>query len=520
MHVYDDDRYDEVLAQMESVASYALTGSIIAQDREAVAHAMHALRFAAGNFYINDKSTGAVVGQQPFGGARASGTNDKAGAPQNLLRWTSTRAIKRRSCRPRTTPTPTWDEHVRGPVVGPRLVGARAGAAHRRMDPGRVASGRGLRLRTPTISDLAALDATDRWIMTAGIAGTGICHLVTAASLRPAAPGGRAILAAGGAFTVLVAVFPLPAGGGSSQAHSAVALAAFVALSTWPLASTPHSSASATSTSERATDAEVPWGLRGPVAISAGVVLVGLLVGFGASLAPGTGVASPNASSREPSRCGPSPSCSPSPVAAPTPPTTWVSWGLPPSVTPRHPGRGLPTVGRQIFDSSTNVSRVLVEHSPTCSTGSPGSRPRPGSPPVNTIFLIARILFAALFLLSAFGHFANAEAMAQYAAYKKAPGGKLGVYASGAIMGLGALSILFGVWGDIGSLLIVAALLPVTFFMHAFWKETDAQAKQTEQIAFNKNLALIGGAFAFFLIFAITSAHVGLTVTGSLINLS
>ncbi len=79
---------------MESVASYALTGSIIAQDREAVAHAMHALRFAAGNFYINDKSTGAVVGQQPFGGARASGTNDKAGAPQNLQRWTSTRSIK------------------------------------------------------------------------------------------------------------------------------------------------------------------------------------------------------------------------------------------------------------------------------------------------------------------------------------------------------------------------------------------------------------------------------------------
>jgi 1-pyrroline-5-carboxylate dehydrogenase len=94
IHVYEDEKYDEVLAQMESVASYALTGSIIAQDRTAVAHAMHALRFAAGNVYINDKSTGAVVGQQPFGGARASGTNDKAGAPQNLLRWTSTRSIK------------------------------------------------------------------------------------------------------------------------------------------------------------------------------------------------------------------------------------------------------------------------------------------------------------------------------------------------------------------------------------------------------------------------------------------
>ncbi len=94
VHVYDDDKYDEMLTQMESVSPYALTGAIIAQDRAAVAHATEALRFAAGNFYINDKPTGAVVGQQPFGGARASGTNDKAGAPQNLLRWTSTRSLK------------------------------------------------------------------------------------------------------------------------------------------------------------------------------------------------------------------------------------------------------------------------------------------------------------------------------------------------------------------------------------------------------------------------------------------
>jgi 1-pyrroline-5-carboxylate dehydrogenase len=94
VHVYEDADYDAMLTQMESVAPYALTGSIIAQDRGAVAHAQEFLRFAAGNFYVNDKPTGAVVGQQPFGGARASGTNDKAGAPQNLLRWTSTRSIK------------------------------------------------------------------------------------------------------------------------------------------------------------------------------------------------------------------------------------------------------------------------------------------------------------------------------------------------------------------------------------------------------------------------------------------
>jgi 1-pyrroline-5-carboxylate dehydrogenase len=94
VHVYEDADYDAMLDQMESVADYALTGSFVANDRAAVAEASERLRYAAGNFYINDKSTGAVVGQQPFGGARASGTNDKAGAPQNLMRWTQTRAIK------------------------------------------------------------------------------------------------------------------------------------------------------------------------------------------------------------------------------------------------------------------------------------------------------------------------------------------------------------------------------------------------------------------------------------------
>jgi 1-pyrroline-5-carboxylate dehydrogenase len=94
VHVYDDADYDTVLTQMESAAPYALTGAVIASDRTAIAHAQRFLRFAAGNFYVNDKPTGAVVGQQPFGGGRASGTNDKAGAAQNLQRWTSTRSIK------------------------------------------------------------------------------------------------------------------------------------------------------------------------------------------------------------------------------------------------------------------------------------------------------------------------------------------------------------------------------------------------------------------------------------------
>jgi 1-pyrroline-5-carboxylate dehydrogenase len=94
VHVFDDTDYDAVVAQAADIAPYALTGSIIAQDRDAIAAATHALRFAAGNFYINDKPTGAIVGQQPFGGARASGTNDKAGSIFNLIRWVNARTIK------------------------------------------------------------------------------------------------------------------------------------------------------------------------------------------------------------------------------------------------------------------------------------------------------------------------------------------------------------------------------------------------------------------------------------------
>jgi 1-pyrroline-5-carboxylate dehydrogenase len=94
VHVFEDADYETVVRQAADVAPYALTGSIIAQDRAAIAHATEALRFSAGNFYINDKPTGAVVGQQPFGGARASGTNDKAGSIFNLIRWVNARSIK------------------------------------------------------------------------------------------------------------------------------------------------------------------------------------------------------------------------------------------------------------------------------------------------------------------------------------------------------------------------------------------------------------------------------------------
>lgn len=97
VHLYDDSApgaWDAILTEVESAAPYALTGAVFAQDRQAVEYASEQLRFAAGNFYINDKPTGAVVGQQPFGGARASGTDDKAGSPLNLLRWVAPRALK------------------------------------------------------------------------------------------------------------------------------------------------------------------------------------------------------------------------------------------------------------------------------------------------------------------------------------------------------------------------------------------------------------------------------------------
>jgi 1-pyrroline-5-carboxylate dehydrogenase len=94
VHPYPDADYQETLAQAADATPYALTGSILATDRTAIAHAAEALRYSAGNFYINDKPTGAVVGQQPFGGARASGTDDKAGSVFNLIRWVSARAIK------------------------------------------------------------------------------------------------------------------------------------------------------------------------------------------------------------------------------------------------------------------------------------------------------------------------------------------------------------------------------------------------------------------------------------------
>lgn len=110
VYVYPDEEWEEMLRVIDSTSEYALTGAIFAQDRRVIRHATDALANAAGNFYINDKPTGAVVGQQPFGGGRASGTNDKAGSMFNLLRWVSARSIKETFVPPTDYTYPFMDE--------------------------------------------------------------------------------------------------------------------------------------------------------------------------------------------------------------------------------------------------------------------------------------------------------------------------------------------------------------------------------------------------------------------------
>ena len=110
VHVYPEAHWAETLRTVDETSPYALTGGVFAQDRRALDQAQQALRYAAGNFYVNDKPTGAVVGQQPFGGARASGTNDKAGSPLNLVRWVSPRAVKENFLPPRSFTYPFMAE--------------------------------------------------------------------------------------------------------------------------------------------------------------------------------------------------------------------------------------------------------------------------------------------------------------------------------------------------------------------------------------------------------------------------
>ena len=109
-YVYDENEWDDTLRLIDRTAPYGLTGAVFSEDRAAIDDAKQKLRYAAGNFYVNDKPTGAVVGQQPFGGARASGTNDKAGSMWNLIRWVSPRSIKETFTPPRDYRYPFMDD--------------------------------------------------------------------------------------------------------------------------------------------------------------------------------------------------------------------------------------------------------------------------------------------------------------------------------------------------------------------------------------------------------------------------
>lgn len=135
---------------------------------------------------------------------------------------------------------------------------------------------------------------------------------------------------------------------------------------------------------------------------------------------------------------------------------------------------------------------------------------------MDVIFLIGRVLFGALFLMSAMGHLLQTDAMAQYASSRGVPTPVLLTRVTGVQLALGGLSVILGVWGDVGALLLGAFLLPTALVMHAFWKERDAAMKQQEMVQFNKDIALLGGSVALLWVF---SRDVGLTLTGPLLGL-
>lgn len=133
---------------------------------------------------------------------------------------------------------------------------------------------------------------------------------------------------------------------------------------------------------------------------------------------------------------------------------------------------------------------------------------------MDLVVLLARILFVVIFLGSGIGHLTKTAAMAGYAQYKGVPLPKLSTIVSGLLMLVGALSVLLGVWGDLGSLLLFAATAPITVLMHRYWNE-EGEARMNEQVQFNKTLGLAGGALALFALFALVPS-LGLTVTGPL----
>ena len=135
---------------------------------------------------------------------------------------------------------------------------------------------------------------------------------------------------------------------------------------------------------------------------------------------------------------------------------------------------------------------------------------------MNAVMLIGRILFAFMFIASGLNHLTKAEAMAGYAAYKKVPAPKLANALSGILMILGGLSVILGVYADLGAVVLAALLVIMALKMHDFWTQTDATAKQTEMIGFLKNISMAGGALFMFAIAATAGSDYGWTLTDSL----
>jgi uncharacterized membrane protein YphA (DoxX/SURF4 family) len=131
---------------------------------------------------------------------------------------------------------------------------------------------------------------------------------------------------------------------------------------------------------------------------------------------------------------------------------------------------------------------------------------------MDVVILIGRILFAILFLGSAYGHFAQGKGMTGYAQSKGVPMPGPATYAGGVLLAVGGLSVLLGIWPDLGALVLVVFLVPTAVLMHGFWKETDAQAKQMEQIQFLKDISLAGAALAMVGLFAALGDELGLVI--------
>jgi putative oxidoreductase len=139
---------------------------------------------------------------------------------------------------------------------------------------------------------------------------------------------------------------------------------------------------------------------------------------------------------------------------------------------------------------------------------------------MDIIVLIGRILFVFLFLTSGYAHFAKRNMMAPYAAAKGVPAAMIATLAGGVLLLAGSVSVLLGIWADLGALLLFVFLFPTAILMHGFWKETDAQARMSETTQFSKDLALSGAALMLFALFSFAGDNLGLTLTGPLFHLS